>query len=218
MELFGVGAGEALLVLVVTLLVVGPQRFPEIAREGGKYFRMARRFTAEVMDEVKGAINELEQEVNADELKAVRELGAGLDADMRRIGSETDAAASLQTPADEVQRETAVEVPAATEPVEAQPLGERIAAEAASAAAPDDPATTATSEPAAPAPWPPSNIMDQIRASYSWVTQPNVPQPGQPVVAPAPNGSTSTNGGSEPDPEAEPSADPEATPARQDPA
>ena len=35
MDLFGVGIFEALLVLVVALIVVGPNKFPEIARSAG---------------------------------------------------------------------------------------------------------------------------------------------------------------------------------------
>jgi len=103
MELFGVGAGEALLVLVITLIVVGPQRFPEIAREGGKWFRVARQFTAEITSDVRAAIDELEEEVTAEgeELRSIREIGTEVEsglkesaADIRRIGRETDADAS----------------------------------------------------------------------------------------------------------------------------
>lgn len=85
MELFGVGIGEAGLVLLIALLVVGPERFPQIAREGGKWYRMARRFTAEVTADLQGALKELEDEVNqqGDELKAVREIGDDVRAGMR---------------------------------------------------------------------------------------------------------------------------------------
>ena len=104
MELFGVGALEALLVLVITLVVVGPQRFPEIAREGGKWVRKARRFTAEVTAELREAYSELEEEVRAegDDLRAVREIGeevrTGLQesaTDIRRIGRDAGEAATV---------------------------------------------------------------------------------------------------------------------------
>jgi sec-independent protein translocase protein TatB len=104
MELFGVGALEALLVLVIALVVVGPQRFPEVAREGGKWVRKARRFTAEVTAELREAYSELEEEVRAEgeDLRSVREIGedvrTGLQdsaADIRRIGRDTGEAASV---------------------------------------------------------------------------------------------------------------------------
>jgi sec-independent protein translocase protein TatB len=98
MELFGVGAGEALLVLLITLIVVGPNRFPQIAREGGKWYRIARQYADEVMADVRGAVEELQQEVAVDEedLKPIRDIGR----DIRQIGSETrDTAAGDEPPA-----------------------------------------------------------------------------------------------------------------------
>ena len=86
MELLGVGAAEALVVFVITLIVVGPNRFPEIARQGGRYYRMARRYAAEVTADVRGAMAELEAEVESQksELEAVgtelTELSEGVSA------------------------------------------------------------------------------------------------------------------------------------------
>lgn len=107
MELFGVGWMEAGLILVVTLIVVGPERFPQIAREGGKYYRMARRYANEVMTDVRGAIEELETEVKTqtEDLREIREIGRDLSTsgdeglrEIREIGSRTRAAAeSAQT-------------------------------------------------------------------------------------------------------------------------
>jgi Tat protein translocase TatB subunit len=98
MDLFGVGAMEAGLILVVTLLVVGPHRFPEIAREGGKWYRTARRYANEVMKDVRGAMEELETEVKTqtEDLKEIREIGRDLSTSsdqtfrqIREIGSQT---------------------------------------------------------------------------------------------------------------------------------
>lgn len=99
MEFFGVGAGEALLVLLITLLVVGPNRFPQIAREGGKWYRTARRYADEVMRDVRGAVEELEQEVGAqgEDLRSIREIGR----DLNRTATEArDAAAGEGPPAE----------------------------------------------------------------------------------------------------------------------
>ena len=109
MELLGVGAAEALVVFVITLIVVGPQRFPEIARQGGRYFRIARRYATEVTNDVRGAIQELEAEVEAqkDELEAVgTELSEGIQetvretrSELRDIGRATGDAVSSAQPA-----------------------------------------------------------------------------------------------------------------------
>ena len=90
------------MVLVISLIVVGPQRFPEIARQGGRYFRMARRYAAEVTSDVRGAMAELEAEVEQqkEELQAAHEeISTGLSetvaetrSDIRDIGRETQEA------------------------------------------------------------------------------------------------------------------------------
>jgi len=93
MSLFGVGAMEAGLVLVIALVLVGPQRFPEIAREGGKWYRIARRFTAEVTKDLRVAVDEIESEIKAEaeELQSVRELG-NLGEDLKAAGGDVQAA------------------------------------------------------------------------------------------------------------------------------
>lgn len=129
MELFGVGAAEALLVLVIALIVVGPQRFPEIARQGGRYYRTARRYANEVMKDVRGAMAEIEQEVGADDLRSVRDIGREMTdqarGELRAVRDETtllaketdedlkqvrnDLAAGDERPAP--QRQTVLELP-----------------------------------------------------------------------------------------------------------
>ncbi|TAJ17294.1 MAG: twin-arginine translocase TatA/TatE family subunit [Dehalococcoidia bacterium] len=77
MELFGVGPLEALLVGVIAFILVGPDKFPELARQAGKWYRVARAFTADVMEDVQGAVKEIEAEVDATTgggLRSIREL------------------------------------------------------------------------------------------------------------------------------------------------
>ena len=96
MSLFGVGAGEAALVLVLALIVVGPQRFPEIARQGGRWYRLARRYTDEVMKDVRAAVDDLEQEIEAEtsDLKSIGTIGDDLRAirdDVETVKTDTAA-------------------------------------------------------------------------------------------------------------------------------
>lgn len=95
MELFGVGPLEALLVGVIAFLVVGPDRFPELARQAGKWYRVARAFTADVMSDVQGAVKEIEDEIESTSggsLRSIREL-----ADVGNILSEARADAEVAT-------------------------------------------------------------------------------------------------------------------------
>ena len=63
MDIFGVGIFEALLVLVVALIVVGPNKFPEIARSAGRWFTVARNYASEVRTDIESATAEIESEV-----------------------------------------------------------------------------------------------------------------------------------------------------------
>ncbi|MEI6137326.1 MAG: twin-arginine translocase TatA/TatE family subunit [Chloroflexota bacterium] len=78
MELFGVGLPEIGIVLLIALVIVGPQRFPEVAREVARWINTARGFTDSVMTDIRAAVDELEQDVSAanDGVNPIRELQA----------------------------------------------------------------------------------------------------------------------------------------------
>lgn len=113
--MFDVGFSEVLLIAVVALLVLGPQRLPKAARFAGLWLRRARG----QWDSVR---NELERELAAEELRAsverVRREAAGI---ARQVGSveqavTTAAAAPAdagQVPAAGQANETATTPPAA---------------------------------------------------------------------------------------------------------
>ena len=67
MDVLGVGILEALLVMVVALIVVGPDKFPEIAKSAGRWFSVARNYAAEVKSDVQGMATEIESEVKREE-------------------------------------------------------------------------------------------------------------------------------------------------------
>jgi sec-independent protein translocase protein TatB len=96
MSLFGVGAGEALLVLVLALIVVGPQRFPEIARQGGRWYRIARQYTDEVMKDVRAAVDEIETEIQmeTEDIKSLSSVGEDLQAIREDVDQVTKESAS----------------------------------------------------------------------------------------------------------------------------
>ena len=59
MDIFGVGIFEALLVMVVALIVVGPNKFPDIAKSAGRWFSVARNYAAEVRTDIESATDRI---------------------------------------------------------------------------------------------------------------------------------------------------------------
>lgn len=110
MELFGVGPLEALLVGVIAFILVGPDRFPELARQAGKWYRVARAFTADVMEDVQGAVKEIEAEVDATTgggLRSIRELTESSTSLLSEARADLEAATSSAQAAMESTNATA---------------------------------------------------------------------------------------------------------------
>jgi len=67
--MFGIGIPELLVILVVALIVLGPQRLPEVARALGKALAEFRRATGDLSEELSNARIMLEEEVRQAERK-----------------------------------------------------------------------------------------------------------------------------------------------------
>ncbi len=70
MDLFGMGIGEILLVLLVALIIWGPGRLPEIARTLGKWVSTFRKASLDLTTQVKRELEEEEKKSSAPEPKA----------------------------------------------------------------------------------------------------------------------------------------------------
>jgi sec-independent protein translocase protein TatB len=64
--MFNLGAGEVALILVAALLLLGPERLPELARGIGKFMREFRRQTDDVRGLVEREFYKMDQEVFAE--------------------------------------------------------------------------------------------------------------------------------------------------------
>ena len=67
--MLNIGPQELLVVLIIGLLVVGPQRLPELSRQLGRGLREFRK----IQDDVKGMVNldEIKNMINLDEIKGM---------------------------------------------------------------------------------------------------------------------------------------------------
>lgn len=95
--MFDVGFFELLLLGVVALLVVGPERLPKLARTAGMWLGRGRRFINSVKDDI-------DREIKADELRQIldkqkqnnplHEIIEDTKSDLEKIHSDTDKALS----------------------------------------------------------------------------------------------------------------------------
>ena len=70
--MFDIGFWELTIIAVVALVVIGPERLPDVARSVGKWIGKARRFINQVKSDI-------DVEFRQEELKKALERDAGLD-------------------------------------------------------------------------------------------------------------------------------------------
>ena len=60
-----IGSGEVLVILVLGLLVLGPERLPEFARKIGNFLKEAKRMSRSFQEELRSAVEEPDIEMKA---------------------------------------------------------------------------------------------------------------------------------------------------------
>lgn len=50
--MFGIGFPELIVIFIIALVVLGPQRLPELGRALGRGFKELQRFTQDIKDEI----------------------------------------------------------------------------------------------------------------------------------------------------------------------
>lgn len=63
--MFGIGAAEFIIILLVALIVVGPERLPDLARSAGKTVNDLRRMYTNLRSQLGPDFDEIEQQVRA---------------------------------------------------------------------------------------------------------------------------------------------------------
>jgi len=72
--MLSIGPLEMAVIALVTLLVVGPQKLPEVARQFGRFFIQAKRATADIRSQVDEFMRETEASVIKEEHDKLRQL------------------------------------------------------------------------------------------------------------------------------------------------
>jgi len=102
--MFNVGTGEMIMIAVVALLVLVPQRLPELARRIGKFLREFRRQTDDVRNVVEREFYRMDQEI-------MNPPTPVQPPDAVAQGEQPQPAAQLPTPEEPKQEELALQPP-----------------------------------------------------------------------------------------------------------
>jgi sec-independent protein translocase protein TatB len=142
--MFNLGAGEIAVIMIVALLLLGPEKLPELARGIGKLVREFRRQTDDVRGMVEREFYKMDQEVFAEDQAQTKQIAPPAPSE--------PSAAPTQTPEGDLAPPT---YPSVFPPPEGV-VAARSAAAApltpeAPPAPPTEPAAAPASEPAAPA-------------------------------------------------------------------
>ena len=72
--MLSIGPLEMAVIALITLLVVGPQKLPEVARQFGRFFIQAKRATSDIRSQVDEFMRETEASVIKEEHDKLRQL------------------------------------------------------------------------------------------------------------------------------------------------
>jgi sec-independent protein translocase protein TatB len=103
MNVFGVGPAELIVILVVALIFVGPERLPRLAADIARTIRDIRRYTGSIAAEFSEVLEEFDRET-ADDRSQWKEIGQGLTDATKSVtealrGAQADAAGAPAAPA-----------------------------------------------------------------------------------------------------------------------
>jgi sec-independent protein translocase protein TatB len=107
--MFDIGFSELIMIGLVSLLVIGPERLPKVARLAGFWIGKTRSMVASVKSEIK-------QELQAEELRQIFKEQAELQEFHAAINETTDAANSIKASLAALPEETLVDVKPPHEP------------------------------------------------------------------------------------------------------
>ena len=121
--MFDIGFLELAIIAVVGLIVIGPERLPEVARTVGTWVGKFRRFVGSVKSDI-------ERELRQDEIRKAIERDAGLDELKQIMNTETFTLEEEEKPEYQVKAVSDEELKqkgtATTDTPEAEPEGDKL--------------------------------------------------------------------------------------------
>ncbi len=72
--MFGIGFSEIVIICLVALMVLGPKKLPQVAKELGRFFVHLRRMSMDVKQTVDQVIEDAENEIRAEKREALKQI------------------------------------------------------------------------------------------------------------------------------------------------
>ena len=118
--MFDIGFSELVVIGLIALIVLGPQRLPEVARTAGRWVGKARRFVESVK-------RDIDQEINSEDLAAFKDMRNELSETRSLLQKSADDTLSslsqakdeMQTAATDIRDATVADLPAPDVPAAA---------------------------------------------------------------------------------------------------
>ena len=89
MQMFGVGILEIMVILVLAVLVVGPERLPQVSAELAQWIRRGRAYARHLTSDFKEVVSELEEEVGASK-EDWKEIASVVSTQTKEVTQELD--------------------------------------------------------------------------------------------------------------------------------
>jgi sec-independent protein translocase protein TatB len=146
MQMFGVGILELIVILMLIVIVVGPDRMPQVAADLARWIRQARAYSRHLMGDFNAVVSDLEKEanINRDDWKEIASIVSRNTGD---IGKELERTLKSADVSGDLEAVKEIDPPA--------PHANGNGANGASMSKPEEqqPVDTAEAEPAEEKPW-----------------------------------------------------------------
>lgn len=115
MEFMGVGLPELLVILVITLLIVGPNRLPEMAVQIARAMREFRRYSSSLTRDVTEALEDLEKEYTSVQ-EEWKDVGEAVTKDVKAMEEQVSGAVEDARTGLNIEERSAGERPTSEKP------------------------------------------------------------------------------------------------------